>query len=59
MILKVYDFTGREVKTLMACEQPTGEYTVKSGVTRLPGGVYFYQLQVNGVVETKKMLISK
>jgi len=57
VILKVYDFTGREVKTLVNCEQAKGEHKVNFDATGLPAGVYFYQLRANGRVETKKMII--
>jgi hypothetical protein len=57
VILKVYDFTGREVKTLVDCEQAKGEHKVNFDATGLPAGVYFFQLRVNGRIETKKMII--
>ncbi len=57
--LKVYDFTGREITTLVDCEQAMGEHSVKFDATGLPAGVYFYQLQANGKVETKKMIVLK
>jgi hypothetical protein len=59
VILKVYDFTGREVKTLVDCKQAIGEHKVKFDASNLPAGVYSYQLQVNGKVETKKMICFK
>jgi hypothetical protein len=56
VILKVYDFTGREVKTLVDYDQIKGEHTVNFDASGLPAGVYFYHLQVNGTVETNKMI---
>lgn len=57
--LKVYDFTGREITTLVDCEQAMGEHSVKFDATGLPTGVYFYQLQASGRIETKKMVLIK
>ena len=57
VILKVYDFMGREVKTLLDCDQAKGEHLVKFDATCLQSGVYFYQIQADGKVETKKMII--
>ncbi|MDO9255032.1 MAG: T9SS type A sorting domain-containing protein [Bacteroidales bacterium] len=59
VVLKVYDFTGREVKTLVDGKQEKGEHTATFNAQSLPAGVYFYQLRVNGKVETKKMLYLK
>jgi photosystem II stability/assembly factor-like uncharacterized protein len=59
VILKVYDFTGREVKTLVDGNQAKGEHKVKFDLPGLPAGVYFYRLRLNGKVETKKMVYLK
>jgi len=56
VILKVYDYTGREVKTLVDGTQTKGEHKVKFDAIGLPAGIYFYQLQVNGKIEIKKMI---
>jgi photosystem II stability/assembly factor-like uncharacterized protein len=58
-VLKVYDFTGREVKTLVDGNLAKGEHKAKFDATGLPAGVYFYRLRVNGKVETKKMVYLK
>jgi hypothetical protein len=57
VILKVYDFMGKEVRTLVDEPMAPGEHQVIFNATGLPAGVYFYQLQVNGAVETKKMIV--
>jgi hypothetical protein len=57
VILKVYDFTGCEIETLMDCEQAKGEHQVTFYQKGLPSGVYFYQFQANSSVETKKMVL--
>lgn len=57
--LKVYDFTGRDIMTLVDENQLPGEHQVTFYVENLPSGIYFYQLLVNNSAETKKMLIYK
>jgi len=57
VILIVYDFTGREMKTLVDCTQEKGEHLIKFDASGLPAGVYFYQLRANGVFCTNKMII--
>jgi len=59
VVLKVHDFTGREVKTLVDSGQAQGKHQVAFDATSLPAGVYFIQLHANGRVETKKILVSK
>lgn len=59
VILKVYDFTGRVIKTLVNENQSPGEHQVIFNAEGLPAGVYFYQLTVNGLVQTKKMILLK
>jgi flagellar hook assembly protein FlgD len=55
--LKIYDFMGKEVKTLVDEDKGTGKHQVIFDASGWPAGVYFYQLQVNGAVETKKMVL--
>jgi hypothetical protein len=59
VVLKVYDFMGNEIKTLVDADMVPGEYQVTFYAAGLPSGVYFYQLQANGMVETKKIVIIK
>ncbi len=57
--IKVYDVLGSEVATLVNEEQPVGNYKVEFDAIILPSGVYFYKLQTNNFVETKKMVLMK
>jgi len=57
IVLKVYDFSGREVKSLLDCEMAKGEHQITFNATGLPLGVYFYQIKVGGYTQTKKMII--
>jgi hypothetical protein len=55
--LKVYDILGREVATLVNENQKAGNYEVEWNASKLPSGVYFYQLSVGNYIETKKMVL--
>jgi len=60
--LKVYDILGREIATLVNEESATGgagEYEVEFDGTKLPSGIYFYQLKADQYLETKKMILLK
>jgi len=59
VVLKIYDYMGKEVKTLVDCEMEKGEHQFTFNAEGLPAGVIFYQLQANGVIQTKKMLLQK
>jgi hypothetical protein len=58
-VLRINDFMGNDIKTLVDAELTPGEHQVIFDATCLPAGVYFYQLQSNGRVETKKLLVTK
>ncbi len=61
--IKVYDVLGSEVASLVNRKKPIGSYEVEfsaaGGAMRLPSGIYFYRLQANNFIETKKMLLLK
>ena len=58
--LKVYDFTGREINTLVNKFHEKGDYSVVFNAENLPNGIYSYKLQIgNNLVETKKMVLVK
>ena len=62
--LKIYNRLGQEVRTLVNSAQPSGTHQAiwygrdDSGEI-VPSGVYFYQLQANAVIQTRKMLFIK
>jgi hypothetical protein len=62
--LKVFDVLGNEVATLVNEQKPAGTYEVEFNVAQvsrpeLSSGIYFYQLQADEFLETKKMIILK
>ena len=57
--VKVFDLLGREVATLLNENHPAGFYEVQLDAGLLSSGVYFYRLQTNDFVATKKMILLK
>jgi len=57
--LKIYDITGREIKTLVNEIKNPGSYIVTFNGTELSSGVYFYRIQAGDFVQVKKMVLIK
>jgi hypothetical protein len=57
VVLKVYDFLGREIKTMVDEYQTPGDHESFFNADGLTTGVYFYQIQVDGIIQTKKMVL--
>lgn len=57
--LTVYDIRGVEVSTIVNGVQNAGTYDIEFNGSRLSSGVYYYKLETNGFVETKKMMLVK
>lgn len=57
--LKVYDNSGKEVKTLVNGFKPAGYYSVDFNAANLSSGIYFYRLESGGLTKTMKMALMK
>ncbi len=65
--LKVYDVLGKEIKTLVNENRPSGNYKIEFDGSNLSSGVYFYRLEVSkpsppgqsDFVQTKRMVMIK
>ena len=55
--LHVYDILGKEVASLLNEIKPIGHHRVEFEATDLSSGVYYYRLQCNGFVQTKKLVL--
>lgn len=57
--LRVYDILGKVVRTLVNEKRQAGTYEVSFNGNDLSSGIYFYKLQSNEKVITKKMMFLK
>lgn len=57
--LKIYDFLGKEVATLVNEYKNAGYYTVDFNASNLTSGVYFYKMESNGQFKVMKMSLVK
>lgn len=61
--LKLYDMSGKEVKSLLNTNQSAGFYTVQLNAGDLSSGIYFYRLIANSngnnIILTKKLSVLK
>ena len=57
--LKVYDILGKEVANLVNSNMNVGSYSYEFNASNLTSGIYFYKLESNGFMETKKMMLIK
>jgi len=55
--VKIYDFLGREVATLVNQEQNPGNYEIKFDPKGLSSGTYFYRITTENFSESKKMIL--
>jgi hypothetical protein len=59
IILKVYDISGREIKTLINENRNGGSYIINFDASEFASGVYFYRIEAGDFTDTKKMLFVK
>jgi hypothetical protein len=57
--LKIFDVLGREVATLVDEQKQPGKYDVQWNASSNSSGLYFYRIQTEKFVETKKMILLK
>lgn len=57
--LKVYDILGKEAAVLVNELQSPGNYSIEFNTDGLSSGIYLYQLNVNGVILSRKMVVTK
>jgi hypothetical protein len=56
--LRIYDISGRLVKTLVDAHQKPGVYQIPVTSNQLPGsGIYFYRLQSGDFISSKKLIL--
>jgi len=57
--LKIYNSTGKEVKSLLEGRQLAGMHTVSFDAGSIPSGIYFYTLSGSSFSQTRKMTLIK
>jgi hypothetical protein len=57
--LKLFDIIGREVATLINENKVAGRFSVEFNASKLPSGVYIYELKSPGFTSSKKMMLTK
>ncbi len=57
--LKIFDRLGREVTTLVDEKKSAGSYQYVFNGNNLSSGIYFYRIQSQNFVETRKMILLK
>lgn len=57
--LKVYDILGKEIAVLVNENKNPGSYSVDFDGYSFSTGMYFYRLESNGFISTKKMMLIK
>jgi hypothetical protein len=57
--LTIYDILGRELTTLVNEMKDAGTYEITFNATNYASGVYYYKLQIDNMVQTKKMMLLK
>ncbi len=55
--LKVYNISGSEAAVLVNGKQDRGVHSVNFNGNLLPSGIYFYKLESDSYIETKKMIL--
>lgn len=57
--LTIFNVLGQEIATLVRGEAKPGTYEVVWDAGNVPSGVYFYRLQVDNLVQTRKLVLLK
>lgn len=56
-VFKLYNIDGREMAILVNKNQPAGDYSITIDVSGFPSGIYFYKLEIEDQMQTKKMIV--
>ena len=59
VVIKVFDVTGREIRTVEDVFRQAGNYSVMFDGTGLASGVYFYRMEAGDAVQTRRMALIK
>ncbi len=57
--ITIYDLLGKEITTLVSETQEAGFKSIQWNATKVPSGMYFYQIRAGEYVQTRKMVVLK
>ena len=57
--LSVYNVAGQRVASLVDAQMPAGEHRIVFHADDLPSGVYYYRVQIDNKIQTKRCLLIK
>ena len=57
--LIIYNILGKKISTLVNSFLKAGTYSIEFDASKLPSGIYFYELRANSFMEVKKMILEK
>ncbi|MEZ4959369.1 MAG: alpha/beta hydrolase-fold protein [Saprospiraceae bacterium] len=57
--IDIFDAFGKRIKRLLSEEFPAGKHEIQMEVTDIPDGVYYYQLENDAHIQTKKLIVLK
>jgi Secretion system C-terminal sorting domain/Immune inhibitor A-like, MAM domain/IPT/TIG domain len=57
--LEVYDLLGKKVASILENQLSAGYHSVRFDASSLAGGIYYYRLQTDDYVATKKFILTK
>ncbi len=57
VIVKIYDVMGGEIMTLLDDVREAGDHEIAFSAANISSGVYFYRIQCDDFVDTKKMVL--
>ncbi len=56
LFVRILSLRGDVVKTLSSGYRPAGTGTLRLSLVELPAGLYYYQLEINGTTQTRKLI---
>jgi hypothetical protein len=57
--IMIYDVLGNKLDAIVKERKTVGKYSIDFNASRYSSGIYFYRLQVNDFIDTKKMILVK
>ncbi len=57
--IRIYDISGKEIALLMQAKLDPGTYNFRFNSGSLSSGIYFYTLETNSYIDTRRMIIIK